>query len=242
MALGIIDTSILTAIANAIRAKLGVQTQYKPSQMANAISQISGGGITPTGTKSITANGTYDVSSFANAEVAVPSSGITPTGTKSITENGTYDVTAFASAEVNVAGGSGSAISAVNILDGVTLSQGYITNAGVIKAPDSGKPVYTDEIDVTGHVGDVLRFLVLTRATTGTQWCAICCYDASHAFISRIDGKASQGAAAGVFTLPECQYIRLTWSTLEEAYAIAAYDADLVDSASDDGWTGYTYE
>lgn len=44
MAFGIIDTSTLTAIANAIRTKLGVQTTYKPSEMATAIGQISGGG------------------------------------------------------------------------------------------------------------------------------------------------------------------------------------------------------
>ena len=70
MAFGIIDTSTLTAIANAIRTKLGVQTAYKPSEMATAIGQISGG-ITPTGTKEITENGTYDVTSYASAEVSV---------------------------------------------------------------------------------------------------------------------------------------------------------------------------
>lgn len=112
MGFGIIDTSTLTAIANAIRTKLGVQTTYMPSEMATAIGQISGGGVTPTGTKEITANGTYDVASFASAQVNVPSSGITPTGTKqiSITANGTTteDVTAYADAEisVNVAGGA----------------------------------------------------------------------------------------------------------------------------------------
>ena len=74
MAFGVIDTSILTAIANAIRTKLGVQTTYKPSEMATAIGQISGG-ITPTGTKEITENGTYDVTSYASAEVSVSGGG-----------------------------------------------------------------------------------------------------------------------------------------------------------------------
>lgn len=40
MAFGIIDTSILTAIAGAIRTKLGVQTTYRPSEMAAAILSI----------------------------------------------------------------------------------------------------------------------------------------------------------------------------------------------------------
>lgn len=105
MVYGIVKTEELSDIADAIRAKLGVQTTYKPSQMADAIESISGGGITPTGTKSITANGTYDVTSFANAEVNVPQSGITPTGTKqvSVAQNGTTteDVTNYANVEIN---------------------------------------------------------------------------------------------------------------------------------------------
>lgn len=60
--------------------------------------------IIPSGTKSITSNGTHDVKAFESAEVnvPVPSGYIKPSGSKSITENGTHDVTNYASAVVNV--------------------------------------------------------------------------------------------------------------------------------------------
>ena len=59
MAKVLVTESYLEDIGDAIRAKLETQDTYKPSQMANAISQISGGTLI---TKSITQNGTYNAS------------------------------------------------------------------------------------------------------------------------------------------------------------------------------------
>lgn len=81
----LITESLLTNIANAIRAKNGTSASMTPAEMATAITAIPTGGSTPTGTKqiSITANGTTieDVSAYANAEIMVnvPSGGTNPT-------------------------------------------------------------------------------------------------------------------------------------------------------------------
>lgn len=115
----------LEDIADAIRAKNGSTTEYKPSEMAGAISAIPSGGITPTGTKSITTNGDHDVTNFATAHVDVPT-GITPSGSQTFTANGTYDVTSLAEAVVNVAS-SGGGVN-LEVVD-VTLDKTYSTAA-----------------------------------------------------------------------------------------------------------------
>ena len=117
----LVEESNLTAIASAIRSKLGAQTTYKPGQMATAIGTIPTG-VTPTGTVSITQNGTVDVTSYASAAVNVPntyapadegkvvSSGALVAQTaraSAITANGTYDTTTNNSVTVNVSGGGG---------------------------------------------------------------------------------------------------------------------------------------
>lgn len=81
MAKAIITESHLTDIADAIRDKLGVQTEYTPGEMAAAIESITGGGGGESGditvrALTVTENGTYTApSGSAYSPVTVNVSG-----------------------------------------------------------------------------------------------------------------------------------------------------------------------
>lgn len=103
----LVTESSLQSIATAIRVKKGVQTTYKPSQMATAIASIETPNLEPL---TANANGTYTPSSgkngFSGATVNVPNSysqsdegkvvsngALVAQNSATKTANGTYDTT-----------------------------------------------------------------------------------------------------------------------------------------------------
>ena len=166
-------TELFTDTANAIRSKTGSSAPIKADDFPSAISSISvgvEGGIIPTGTKDIVANGVFDISTYEKVNVAVPV-GITPSGSISITNNGTYDVTSKASAVVNVPQicvvRSFTLASDLGAADPYQFNQTVITGDAFVKAHYNDPTLSITLVPVTPFAADanVIQFIHQSNST-----------------------------------------------------------------------------
>jgi hypothetical protein len=145
MATVTVNDSSLSAIAGAIRGKLGVETTYRPSEMAAAIASIEAGGT--------------DLTSEDEGKVVVESSGeyvLAAQTSRSISQNGTYDTTTNDEVVVNVSGGSA-------VLVSKTITQNGTYNA----SSDSADGYSSVTVNVQGGGSQLIENWDLTQSVVG---------------------------------------------------------------------------
>ena len=143
----LINESILTDIADAIRTKTGKSQKIYPSNMDEEILSISAGGTTPTGSINITTNGTHDVTNYATAVVAVSSgqSEAHPPITINITQSDHQTISVSKSMTPVTSNNQVSVPSTVTLRATITPAPGY--DAGTL-----------NQTQVTAHWGDTVSF------------------------------------------------------------------------------------
>lgn len=193
MAKVIVTDTHLTDIANAIRDKKGTSDTYKPSEMANAISNIETG-IEPIGTLDITENGTYDVTEYAtaNVNIANDTSEIEKAIiTRSITEYHNDTITSIGSCAFH----SCSKLTTVSLPNATSLGLSSFNTCSSLVSIEV--PKATSITTQTFYGCDALETLNLPSVkTTGTQGIRHCDK------LTRVDFGAVTNI--GAFTLDSC--------------------------------------
>ena len=168
MSKALITESLLTNIADAIRAKGGTSASMTPAEMATAIAALPDEAVLTT--KTVTANGTYAASSdsadgYSSVTVNVSGGSL---GTKSISANGTYNATddsldGYSAVTVAVPNSYGSGDEGKVVSSGALVAQ---TAYGTVTANGTYDTTTNDSITVNVSGGATLTTKTIT--TNGT--------------------------------------------------------------------------